>query len=1187
MDALDPNGRLVSKTSPAGQITNYFYRTDGKLDRVTDPFGHTLTFGYNPSGHVSTITDAASHVIGYSYDANNNLTRVDYPDNTAKIYHYENTSFPNHLTGISYVDAGGMTARYSTYAYDTSGKAIRTEHAQTDNGSAQERFTLNYDSDTQTTVTDPIGMNEVMTFATNLGVKNLVTKTSSIDTKSVQQVFDGNNNLVCRKDEENRVTTYAYNATNQRTGMTEGLTGNCTNPAPIMGVTRTITYEYLSPTLDLPRFIRRPSVATGQTFETEMVYGDVGHPNLPTQIIQRGYTPTGASVSRSVALGYNSFGQVNHINGPRTDVNDVTTLEYYECTTGGACGQLMRVTNALGHTTTYDLYDANGRLKQMTDPNGLVTTYSYDPRGRVKTITRTPASGSAATTQYSYTPWGDVSQVIDPDGVVLNYQYDAAQNLRFIVDAAGNYIHYKYDLKGNRTGEDIRDNWGYLRRTVGYAYDLRNRPSQVNLASDITQIVHDAAGNITSETDPNNHDTTHQYDALNRLFKTVNALSQETNYGLDVNDRPTVVTAPNGLSTQYQHDDLGNLLREISPDRRTTDYTHDAAGNVLTVKDARNITTTYAYDALNRVVSMQSTDASTPGYSYAYDTCFKGRLCYFPGTLLFGYDSLGRLNYQLDLKTFLYSSYVFTSAGRLARIDYPNGMAVDYTYDFQNTGSPKTGNVVRVSTTLDDTTTVLAQNFAYYPFGPVNRFSFGNGQYFFMNVDLAYRPTFQRSGPRFKTAFYDPAGNLNALDDINGTAQTFTYDALDELTSASDTQTGSYGSLGYTYLPNGNRETETRNGVVSEYSYIGNRLSNTSSLYWLYDTAGNAYWSNYAYVMAYDGYGRMTSALSGAATYEYNPFHQRIRKTAGGITTRFHYGPSGEMLFETGGGGNKAYVYLNGMPLARIDNNSQIYYYHTDHLGTPQAMTDSSGTVVWKATYDPFGQATVDEDPDGDGNLVKNNRRYAGQYFDAQTGLHYNWHRYYDPKVGRYISSDAIGLRGGLNTYLYARANPLRYIDPTGLETTLVCRPVDLVGDIGLSKPVHCSVIVWHWEEKCGKKVRVIDAQYSLPGGAQNPTTDRKNQTYIDDRNAFNNPGGNNNLYDIPPPPGMSQSAFDQNVISSGNTYSQGPYWPTGPNSNTTAFDIIRNAGGTPPTVPGAWGQGYVPTPLPELPIMP
>ncbi|MDH5513020.1 MAG: DUF6531 domain-containing protein, partial [Gammaproteobacteria bacterium] len=475
---------LISITDHSGKTTSFIRDEFGNLQKIIGPFGGELSFTYNTNRHVTRIDDPAGNSIGYAYDSNKNLTSVSYPDNSAIIYHYDDVAFPNHLTGISYatVNPDGSFSnviRYASFEYDASGKAILTEHAQTDNPGPQEKFTLNYDSATQTTVTDPVDAYEVMSFQTNLGVKNLTSKQLynasgvAVDA-ALQQAFDGNNNLVCRKDEAGHVTTYQYNPTNQRTGRTEGLAGNCTNPATVAGVTRTTTYEYLSPTLDLPRFIRRPSVASGQTFETEMVYGDPGHPNLPTQIIQRGFTPAGSTVTRAVTLGYNAYGQVNGIDGPRTDVSDITTLEYYECTTGGACGQLKKVINALGQVTTYDVYDANGRLLQMTDPNGLVTTYIYDPRGRVKTVTRTPASGTAAITQYSYTPWGDVSQVIDPDGVVLDYQYDAAHDLRFIVDAAGNYIHYKYDLKGNRSGEDTYDSTGSLKRTLGYAYDLRN-----------------------------------------------------------------------------------------------------------------------------------------------------------------------------------------------------------------------------------------------------------------------------------------------------------------------------------------------------------------------------------------------------------------------------------------------------------------------------------------------------------------------------------------------------------------------------------------------------------------------------------------------------------------------------------------------------------------------------------------
>jgi len=116
----------------------------------------------------------------------------------------------------------------------------------------------------------------------------------------------------------------------------------------------------------------------------------------------------------------------------------------------------------------------------------------------------------------------------------------------------------------------------------------------------------------------------------------------------------------------------------------------------------------------------------------------------------------------------------------------------------------------------------------------------------------------------------------------------------------------------------------------------------------------------------------------------------------------------------------------------------QVYYFHNDHLGTPQAMSDAAGRKVWEAEYEPFGKATVNEDPDGDGQIVINNLRFPGQYYDAETGLHYNYHRDYDPATGRYLQPDPIGLLGGLNQYSYVRNNPVNFIDPSGLYDRLV-----------------------------------------------------------------------------------------------------------------------------------------------------
>ena len=130
-------------------------------------------------------------------------------------------------------------------------------------------------------------------------------------------------------------------------------------------------------------------------------------------------------------------------------------------------------------------------------------------------------------------------------------------------------------------------------------------------------------------------------------------------------------------------------------------------------------------------------------------------------------------------------------------------------------------------------------------------------------------------------------------------------------------------------------------------------------------------------------------------------------------------------------------THLNNQPFAVIDysNNPQgeLYYIHNDHLGTPQALTNEAATVVWQAHYRPFGKALVNEDPDLDSNPVVFNLRFPGQYFDQESGLHYNYFRDYDPQTGRYIQSDPIGLSGGMNTYGYVGGNPLRFVDPFGL----------------------------------------------------------------------------------------------------------------------------------------------------------
>jgi RHS repeat-associated protein len=171
------------------------------------------------------------------------------------------------------------------------------------------------------------------------------------------------------------------------------------------------------------------------------------------------------------------------------------------------------------------------------------------------------------------------------------------------------------------------------------------------------------------------------------------------------------------------------------------------------------------------------------------------------------------------------------------------------------------------------------------------------------------------------------------------------------------------------------------------------------------------------------------------ARYRYNFSGQRTQKTTPLDRTLYHYDLQGHLIAETTATGQtlKAYVWADHTPLAQIEANGSPVYLHTDHLDTPRLATNPSGAIIWRWNSDAFGAIPPDSDPDGDGTRTTLNLRFAGQYFDAETGFFYNWNRYYDPKLGRYLNPDPVGLDAGLNLYTYVSNNPLRWVDPTGL----------------------------------------------------------------------------------------------------------------------------------------------------------
>ena len=508
----------------------------------------------------------------------------------------------------------------------------------------------------------------------------------------------------------------------------------------------------------------------------------------------------------------------------------------------------------------------------------------------------------------------------------------------------------------------------------------------------------------------------------------------------------TQVTDPTGLSTIYTVNGHGETTAQSSPDTGATSFTFDAAGNMLTKLDARGVTATYAYDALNRVTQITYPDETV---TYTWDTCAngKGRLCAISdasGTTTYTLDLWGRVTGKSQAVAGVTQAmgYSFNAAGQLATLTTPSGRSVTYAYANGRPVSVAVNGVTVLSTVV------------YEPFGPNGGWTWGNSTAGALNThtrlhDLDYRTTrvtsdLPASGvqPYFDKQFsWDAQSRITSIADLANAAldATYGYDSLDRVSSASQ----GAAAWGYTYNGIGDRLTSTVGASTTTYGYFSGThrlqvLSGAQSKSYTFDAAGNMT-SDGTTTWTYGGNNRPTSA--GGVTFLINALGQRVKKTGASSAVRFVYDEAGRLWGEYDGAGNliQEFVWLGDLPIATLRSDgaggTSIYYVHPDHLGTPRAITRASDNqLVWKwDNTEPFGNSAPDENPGGLGAFAFN-LRFPGQYFDAETGLHYNYFRDYDPSIGRYVQSDPLGLAGGLNTYAYVYDNPLRYIDPKGLD---------------------------------------------------------------------------------------------------------------------------------------------------------
>ena len=461
-----------------------------------------------------------------------------------------------------------------------------------------------------------------------------------------------------------------------------------------------------------------------------------------------------------------------------------------------------------------------------------------------------------------------------------------------------------------------------------------------------------------------------------------------------------------------QYDDFGRKNQTTSPDTGTTKYQYDPAGNLIQRADAKGTIVNYTYDALNRLAAIQFPADPNQNVTFTYDspsvTYGIGRLTGRvdpSGTYSFHSDAHGNLTREeKTINNILYTTqFGYDKNNILSTITYPSGRTVTYIPD-------GAGRIFEVRTVLSGQPKTLATSISYLPFGWITGLTYGNSLTLTQGYDNQYRVSSILRGSIFNLTFgYDPNGNIiSIVDAINPTRGRPGLEPFET----------------YSYQPGTNKLIHIETTPPIDFGYDAN-ANITSETGWTY---------------IYDLSNQLIRVLAGSnvvGEYTFNGAGQRIKKVVQGTTRIFHYDLQGHLIAETNQSGQMLaeYIYLGDQLLAMIKPGEVAYYYHNDHLGTPQVLTDATGNIAWKATYDPFGEATIS------GQAVENPFRFPGQYYDQETGLHYNYFRYYDPTTGRYVTPDPIGLGGGINLFAYVAGNPVNWADPLGLELIQVNLP--------------------------------------------------------------------------------------------------------------------------------------------------
>lgn len=726
------------------------------------------------------------------------------------------------------------------------------------------------------------------------------------------------------------------------------------------------------------------------------------------------------------------------VDGPRTDVIDISYVKSYNQ------GQTIEVTNALGHISHFE-YDQDRNPVVSRDANGTKTLFTYED-GQLVSVTFA-----------AETPLESVTSIEYEDDEIQ--RISSSESTRW------------FDVTSNE------------QRTLGNGSELLRAVDEAVSYTKLEWLDNhkfgDGGVSLVEKIIDSSPPSQMRSDEWGRVTSLENALGHSTDFVYDEYGHLTKVQDARGVETTYVYNGYSEVVSELTAQSGEIKFSYDLAGNVDSEERTGGVVIKRRYDALNRMIRKvyKKDGQKVSAIKYVYDNCENGlgRLCSISTSDIitrYNYNALGlktevttKYNAENSIET---SRYFYGAGGRLEKVHYPTDLVVKYHYSDIGDVKKITG---RYGKNNEKNKFTIAENIKLNSVGQLTNIIYGNG----LKTVLAYgsdgqllKQSTSNNGQLIDryTYDYDSSGNVTAIGRLNDDqSKAFVYDAVGQLLNERiGGRSDKSQSIAYTYDEAGNRTNRhaDQNSRALSYSSNSNQLNSINRQTTAYDISGNLVEDrNGKRAFSYDITNRLKSYSSNndlRASYSYDAFGRRVRKYLhrpikardNYSTLTFAYTPDGGLLSETANRLGKKnvfaneYIWLGKRPIAQLsrifgrDNKTRrvgVTYIHADHMHAPRSATNEEGSIVWSWEADAFGSGKANNDVDEDGIDVNITLRFPGQYYDKESGLHYNHNRDYDPKSGRYIQSDPIGLIGGVNRYAYALSNPVNNFDSSGLKT--------------------------------------------------------------------------------------------------------------------------------------------------------